>query len=191
MFDIELFQYQSHFEPVLPPAAAEVVTADKFYFEYPQPDRGYLDRMAQAAITNSASWATVLPGLPPPPAPTPLPGAGNSKPFVPRDPTVDRRHRMFQDVVSEVLNSLLGTAQLVQTGAKTYKLAGTEFIADRAPNANDDDTIGVLLGSRWIDTVADSVWINVNNSTGAAVWVGPLGGGAGFTGPTGDFYDTF
>lgn len=52
--------------------------------------------------------------------------------------------------------------------------------ATTAPGVNDDAaTLGVTVGSLWIDTVAPAVYICADASTGAAVWVATAGGGSG------------
>lgn len=51
--------------------------------------------------------------------------------------------------------------------------------ATAAPDVTDDGaTLGVTLGSLWIDTVAPAVYVCADASTGAAVWVEVSGGGS-------------
>lgn len=42
------------------------------------------------------------------------------------------------------------------------------------PTANDDSAAGYEVGTIWIDTVADEVFVAADVAVGAAVWVGPL-----------------
>lgn len=122
----------------------------------------------RAASANN--WQPHVTPVPPPHRPN----AGPVKSFVPRDPRVDPRHRRFQDVTSEVLNSLMGSGELYQTGPKAWALGQAAFIETRPPTYNDDGTQGAQPGSRWIDTAAGTIWFNISNATGAAVWKGPF-----------------
>jgi hypothetical protein len=54
--------------------------------------------------------------------------------------------------------------------------------ATTAPDANDDAaTLGVTVGSLWIDTVAEAVYVCIDATTAAAVWVEVSGGGSAIT----------
>jgi hypothetical protein len=46
-----------------------------------------------------------------------------------------------------------------------------------APTANDDNTAGYAVGSRWVDVTADKEYVCVDSSTAAAVWTETTGGG--------------
>jgi hypothetical protein len=51
--------------------------------------------------------------------------------------------------------------------------------ATGAPDANDDAaTLGVTVGSLWVDTTAPAVYACADAATGAAVWVELSGGGS-------------
>jgi hypothetical protein len=51
--------------------------------------------------------------------------------------------------------------------------------ATAAPTVTDDGaTLGVTVGSLWIDTTAPAVYVCADASTGAAVWVEVSGGSA-------------
>jgi len=56
------------------------------------------------------------------------------------------------------------------------------------PTVSNDTTEDYVVGSQWTNTTDDSVWICVNNSTGAAVWL-PLAG-AGTSNQYFDAYDS-
>lgn len=43
-----------------------------------------------------------------------------------------------------------------------------------APTVNDDDTAGYSVGSVWLDTTNGRMYVCVDNSTGAAIWIGQL-----------------
>lgn len=67
----------------------------------------------------------------------------------------------------------------------TYSATGAEFEiplhnldATTAPGVGDDDVDGYAPGSQWINTTTDDVYVCTDNTTGAAVWVGPLDAGA-------------
>lgn len=131
---------------------------------------------------------------PVPPSPPPAPNRGRRGAFVPRviappvgagggtkddavghgtalgggAPLADRT-RNHTAKVADVLNSLLGKFEIVHLSAKEYAL-GAKFIEPRAPTASDDITQGAVPGSVWVDTLHNSVWINVANATGSAIW---------------------
>jgi hypothetical protein len=44
------------------------------------------------------------------------------------------------------------------------------FAATVAPTATDDSAAGYEVGSRWIDTVLDNVWVCVDATATAAIW---------------------
>ena len=45
-----------------------------------------------------------------------------------------------------------------------------DFTATTNPTANDDDTLGYQIGSKWVNTSTDTLYICTNAGTGAAVW---------------------
>lgn len=45
------------------------------------------------------------------------------------------------------------------------------------PTANDDSSAGFDVGTVWINTATDDVFLAADVSVGAAVWVGPIAGG--------------
>ena len=45
------------------------------------------------------------------------------------------------------------------------------FSATSDPTASDDNTAGYSIGSTWINTATDSVFVMTDSSTGAAVWI--------------------
>lgn len=44
------------------------------------------------------------------------------------------------------------------------------FIDAGAPTAADDETIGVLVGNRWLDTSGPTLYMCTDATEGAAVW---------------------
>lgn len=63
------------------------------------------------------------------------------------------------------------------TGPIIAKLS--EFNETTAPTASDDSSAGYSVGSRWIDTTADSEYVCLDDSVGAAVWTETTGSGGG------------
>jgi hypothetical protein len=69
----------------------------------------------------------------------------------------------------------------------------------RAPLFSDDDAFGLPIGSRWVNVISGTMYVSVDSSVGAAVWleVGATGvvcdpGSIGTTGDTGlaSWYDS-
>lgn len=44
------------------------------------------------------------------------------------------------------------------------------FIDAAAPTTSDDETIGVLVGNRWLDTTGPTLYMCTDASEGAAAW---------------------
>lgn len=61
-------------------------------------------------------------------------------------------------------------AELIRTAAGTYAPVKMNRAATTAPTANDDSTQDYSVGSRWIDTTADRVYVCVDATAAAAVW---------------------
>ncbi|TPV96163.1 MAG: hypothetical protein B7733_06345 [Myxococcales bacterium FL481] len=84
-----------------------------------------------------------------------------------------------------VMDSDISEAEgfLRKTGAGAYEAIKTNLGASTAPGVNDDDTAGYAVGSVWIDTTADSAYVCLDDTTGAAVWTETTqaGGGGGET----------
>jgi hypothetical protein len=112
---------------------------------------------------------------PVPPAP-PTPGKGRAKPFIERWPDVSdpRRLGRITDKISNMLNSLAGQALIQQQGPAKFILRASAIQLARAPTAADDVTTGATVGTVWINTVTQQLWICVANAQGAAVWRGPI-----------------
>ncbi|MEQ9073333.1 MAG: hypothetical protein RLP09_05710 [Sandaracinaceae bacterium] len=60
---------------------------------------------------------------------------------------------------------------LHRTGAGAYRVVKSNLTATVAPTATDDDNAGYAVGSLWIDTVTDRVWVLVDPTPTAAVWM--------------------
>jgi hypothetical protein len=134
---------------------------------------------------RGAPWQQHLPiedalvvGLrfPKPPTPPPTPGKGAAKPFIERWPDVSdpRRLGRITDKISSMINSLAGQALIQKTGPSSFLLRASAIQLARAPTAADDVTTGATVGTVWINTVTQQLWICVANAQGAAVWRGPI-----------------
>jgi hypothetical protein len=130
------------------------------------------------APTFSPSTAPPIPPVPPAPRP------GQLAPLLPRDPVQDPRLRRFTELNSQIINSLIGKGQLLQTTPTSWAIAAGAFVEARAPGAGDDSTKGAFPGAIWINTLTSAVYVNVSDAPASAVWV-PVGSGPG--GLTGHF----
>ena len=93
------------------------------------------------------------------------------KPFIARDPEIPRRLGRFTDIVSDLLNSLLGGGYIQQVGIGSWKLIGGSLVYGRDPGVNDGQVIGANVGTLWVNTVSGKVFVCTDNTIAAAVWV--------------------
>ena len=70
---------------------------------------------------------------------------------------------------------------LLGTGSGTFAELKHNFSAAVAPGSTDDSAAGYAVGSMWIDTTGDKVYINYDATATSALWqeVGAGGGGGG------------
>jgi hypothetical protein len=69
-----------------------------------------------------------------------------------------------------------------KTGAGAYEAIKSNMSAGAAPVAGTDDiTLGYVVGSFWFDTTNDKMYVCLDNTDGAAVWIETtnIGGGGG------------
>ena len=74
-----------------------------------------------------------------------------------------------------VLTSGAITGQILEAvGLKTFSLVNGKinYAGTAAPTAGDDNADGYRVGSLWIDVTNDEAYRCVDDSTGAAVWIG-------------------
>ena len=74
-----------------------------------------------------------------------------------------------------VLTSGATTGQVLEAiGLKTFSLISGKinYAGTSAPGAGDDNADGYRVGSMWIDITNDESYRCVDDSTGAAVWIG-------------------
>jgi len=74
-----------------------------------------------------------------------------------------------------VLTSGAITGQILEAvGLKTFSLVNGKinYAGTSAPGAGDDNADGYRVGSMWIDITNDESYRCVDDSTGAAVWIG-------------------
>lgn len=85
--------------------------------------------------------------------------------------------------MKNIIFALLGLLFLVspaQAAPHRYGLLYHNFDATTDPGATDDISPGhYTVGSMWVNTSDDTVWINVDNTDGAAVWKQVDGTGVG------------
>jgi hypothetical protein len=62
------------------------------------------------------------------------------------------------------------TGIIVSQNSNVVTSIKSEFNKNVAPTINDDNTTGYSVGSRWIDTTLGDEYVNVDATTGAAVW---------------------
>lgn len=96
------------------------------------------------------------------------------KPFLNRVPSPDPRLRRFSELLSELVNSLMGQGYIQEVATATWRVVGGGIAKARAPGANDDNSTGVNVGSVWVDTSVGKAYICVNATIGAATWSGPF-----------------
>jgi hypothetical protein len=73
-------------------------------------------------------------------------------------------------------------------GEEALDLIGRYFHEDTVdPTATDDDTIGFLVGSIWVNTASDEAFVATDVSTGAANWESATAGGGGGAPTTADY----
>ena len=78
----------------------------------------------------------------------------------------------WEAVEGHVLDGQATNDTIRASSATQLSRIKNEFAKSVAPGINDDfATGGYSVGSIWIDTTGDTVWINVDISAGAAVWV--------------------
>lgn len=116
---------------------------------------------------------TVKPG-PKPPVPVPGPFVRTSGSLIARDPSagrmLDQRLRRLTELVSSIVNSLYGQGILIQTDADTWKIVPGNWSGPRPPSVGDDSTVGIKVGTIWVDTLAGKAYVNISNAPGMAVW---------------------
>jgi hypothetical protein len=145
----------------------------------------YLQEIHAGPAMRGVPWQQHLPiedallvgiRFPKPPTPPPTPGKGPAKPFIERWPDVSdpRRLGRITDKISSMINSLAGQALIQKTGPSSFLLRASAIQLARAPTAADDVTTGATVGTVWINTVTQQLWICVANAQGAAVWRGPI-----------------
>jgi hypothetical protein len=107
-----------------------------------------------------------------PPADLPTthrPAAGRGSPLLARVVMHDQRHQRFTEQLSEVVNSLAATGQLIREGAARWRVV-PGVVSGGAPSGGNDVTEGFHPGALWVDEGAGAVYVCVANADGAAVW---------------------
>lgn len=82
------------------------------------------------------------------------------------------------------------TTKIINSGTNT-KLETNNYRATSNPTVSDDITKGFDVGTIWINTSSNAVYVSTNSSTGAAVWTAAGGGGHTQNTDTGTTANTF
>lgn len=103
---------------------------------------------------------------------------------VPDSTTFDGKRRLdrFTQVISQAFNYLQMIGRLRLTGLGTWDIVGAgAYASPNNPTVFDDSRFGYTPGALWVNTLTGSVFVNLSNTSGAAVWQA-LGAGSGLTG---------
>ena len=86
-------------------------------------------------------------------------------------------------VITETID-FTGLTHTFEFNPTRYEVAVKTNVTTTAPTVNDDNTLGYVVWSRWLDTVSGNIYICIDTTTGAAVWekttltIDELGGAA-------------
>jgi hypothetical protein len=109
--------------------------------------------------------------LEPPPLPIPIWPGATLAPLLNRTPAVeDQRLRRFTELISEMYNSLVKRGYIRKTSETQWAIQTGPFQGTRPPGINDDVTIDAVVGSFWVDTITDVVYVCVSNVQAKARW---------------------
>lgn len=103
---------------------------------------------------------------------------------VPDSTTFDGKRRLdrFTQVISQAFNYLQMIGRLRLTGLGTWDIVGAgAYASPNNPTVFDDVRFGYTPGALWVNTLTGIVFVNLSNTSGAAVWQA-LGAGSGLTG---------
>jgi hypothetical protein len=132
----------------------------------------------------SASIAVHVRPYPPPiiiPIPV-QPGTeplGHSKPFLNRVPlnkgelTPEQARNLTRhtDIITSIINALFGRNELKQVAPADFTLTGLgSYVFNGAPGIANDAAHGYAVGSFWVDTATNQLYVCVSNANGAAIW---------------------
>ena len=104
-------------------------------------------------------------------------------PQVPRDPTANQRQRRHMDMVSDIMNSLIGSGYLNQQDPKKWGVVTGAFVRGRAPTVLDDVSVGYSPGNLWIDQTTQTLYVCIVNGLNSATWARVVSG----SGTSGNF----
>lgn len=160
--------------PSVPPGKfTTVVTNIRFGWQINYPLTMANPHAFSNGVLPTSSHFPASPPLPPsPPISPPVPvGPARSGIFtISRAPDADDwRVRSHIDKVTTLLNSLLRQGYISVEGGD-FKINTGAFARARLPTVTDDRSVGAVVGSLFINTITDSVYICTSNTIGAAVW---------------------
>ena len=72
-------------------------------------------------------------------------------------------------VITETID-FTGLTHTFEFNPTRYEVAVKTTVTTTAPTVNDDNTLGYVVWSRWLDTTLGNIYICVDTTTGAAVW---------------------
>lgn len=99
---------------------------------------------------------------------------GAIDPLIDRYPDAPDRVRRHLERVAAILNSWIRKGYVGMErvdGVVQYDLFTGRYSEERDPGLDDDADIGAKPGMLWVNTATNAVWVNVDNSAGAAVWL--------------------
>lgn len=99
---------------------------------------------------------------------------GVTPPLIERVPDLPERQRRHVERVADLLNSLLRQgliAQVRRDDGYEYTIHTGRYEMTRSPGADDGAEVGAKPGSLWVNTADNTVWVNVDETQGAAIWL--------------------
>ncbi len=91
--------------------------------------------------------------------------------MIPRCPqAVDERVRSHTDKVAELLNQLSLRGFIRRNTAGEYEILGGGIAFPRVPHVSDDASKGAVVGSIFINTLTQDVYVCVSNALDSAIY---------------------
>lgn len=77
----------------------------------------------------------------------------------------------FEQIDGHVLNSQQTGDTIRAASATSLIRIANSYVKTAAPSATDDTTAGWVVGSTWIDVTNDVIWVAVDVTASAAIWI--------------------
>jgi hypothetical protein len=109
-----------------------------------------------------------------PPDPPAVGPPGATPPLIERVPDLPERERRHVERVADLLNSLLRqglVAQVRRDDGYEYTIHTGRYAEARNPSFDDGAAVGAKPGSVWCNTADNTVWVCVDETQGAAIWL--------------------